>query len=81
MGPFTVSCAAIGAWKESGWLKIQEARCDRCRQSVSNGAEAATAQKAQGVIADIRKDQACRQSFTAGQKSPRAGAERQPSGP
>ena len=23
--------AAIGAWKESEWLKIQEARCDRCR--------------------------------------------------
>ena len=23
--------AAIGAWKESEWLEIQEARCDRCR--------------------------------------------------
>ena len=23
--------AVIGAWKESEWLEIQEARCDRCR--------------------------------------------------
>jgi hypothetical protein len=31
-----------------GWLEIQEARCNRFRQSVSNGAEPATTQKAQG---------------------------------
>ena len=41
--------AAIGAWKESEWLEIQEASCDRFRQSASNGVAPATALKAQGV--------------------------------
>ena len=51
MGPFTVHVAAIGAWKESEWLEIQEACCDRFRQSTSNGVAPATALKAQGVNA------------------------------
>ena len=51
MGPFTVHVAAIGAWKESEWLEVQEACCDRFQQSASNGVAPATALKAQGVNA------------------------------
>ena len=47
-----VKCASVlhvqaaGAWKEGhGWPEIQEARCDRLRQSASNGAEPPTAER------------------------------------
>ena len=40
---------------ESGWLEIQEARCDRCRRGAQQWSLcAATALRAQGVNADVR---------------------------
>ena len=40
---------------ESGWLEIQEARCDRCRRGAQQWSLcAATAPRAQGVNVDVR---------------------------
>ena len=38
MGPFTVLVAAAGAWTESEWLEIQEARCNPLPAKRQHGA-------------------------------------------
>ncbi len=55
---------------ESGWLEIQEARCDRCRRGAQQWSLcAATALRAQGVNVDARQpDAAGSQSIAAGHK-------------
>jgi hypothetical protein len=67
--------AAAGAWKESGCSRSRRPDCDRCRRGASNGGEAATAEEAHGrrvrkgrPAADLQREQ----------KSPHAGAARQP---
>jgi len=67
-----------------GWAEIQEARCARCRQSASNGAEAATAER--HVAPDYNgvrpagSDPGGR-SCSAGHKSPQRGCRKATRGP
>ena len=41
----TLTCRRPAPGRRARWLEIQEARCDRFRQSVSNGAEPETAER------------------------------------